>query len=125
MHGAERNRPREAEAPADGRGRGDGGGDLHGAEHEDRAAQPPQALRIELQPHQEQQQHDADLAEAQHRLGLRDQCQAPGSDCHARGEKAEHRAQAEALEDRHGDNARGEIDECLIEESVFGHAVLR
>ena len=47
-----------------------GGDDLHAAHAEDRPAQRPQALRVELEADEEQQHHDAELGEVQHRLRI-------------------------------------------------------
>ena len=96
--------------------------DLHAAEAENRAAQRPDPLRVELEPDQEKQQHDAELGDLQHRLRIRYQPQAPGPDRHAGDEVAEHRAQADALEDRHRDDSGGEVDERLLEKAVRFHA---
>ena len=112
---------RLAEQLRDARHRGDGDRHLYRAEAEDRAAQRPEALRVQFEADQEQQQHHAELGEVQHRLRLRDQAQAPGTDRHAGDEIAEHRAEAEPLEERHRDHAGGEIHQRLFEKALGFH----
>ena len=91
------------------------------AQAKDRAAQRPHALRVELQADEEEQQHHAELGELQHRLRIRDQAQAPGADDHAGDQIAEHRAQAQATKQRHGDHAGREIHQRLLEKAVVFH----
>jgi hypothetical protein len=97
-------------------------GHLRRPEAEDRAAQRPDARGVELEADEEEQEHDADRAEAEHRLRIGDQAQAPGADRDAGDEVAEHGTQSEPLENRHRDDPRGEIDECLLEEAVGIHS---
>ena len=66
-----------------------------------------QARQLELEPDDEEEEHDAELGDAAHRLGLADERQAGRADDDAGGEVAEHGAQAEAPEQRHGDHGRG------------------
>jgi hypothetical protein len=114
----------QAERPAERRHGGEGGGHLHRAHAEDRAAHLPQLPRLEIQSDEEEQQHDAKFREAADRLGVRHELRSPRADGHAGGEKAEHRAQTEAREQRHCDHAGGEVDERLVQETVIGHAGL-
>jgi hypothetical protein len=57
----------------------------------------------------------------EHRLRIRDQAQAPGPDHHAGDEIAEHRAQAQTTEQRHGEDAGHEIHQRLLEKAVVFH----
>jgi hypothetical protein len=100
---------------------GNGEHDLDCAQAEDRAPHRPHALRVELQAEQEQQQHDAEFGELQHRVRIRDQPQAPRPDRHTRDEVAEHRAQSEPLEQWNGDHACRQVDESLLEKTVGFH----
>jgi hypothetical protein len=108
----------EQRYPCNGSPRGE---HLRGAHAEDGAAQLPQPLRLELQADEEEEQHHAELGKVQHRVRIGDEAEAPGSDRHAGGEIAEHRAEADALEDRHGDHAGGEVDQGLLQKSVIFH----
>ena len=56
----------------------------------------PQALRIELEPDDEQHQHHAELGEVQDRLDVAHEPEAERADHAAGDEIAEHRAEAEA-----------------------------
>jgi hypothetical protein len=105
-----------------------GGGDQHlqAAEAEDRGAQAPQPLGLELEPHHEQHHHDAELGEVHHVLALAaDETEAERSDRDAGEQVAEHRAQSEPLGERHGDDGGGEVDEGLEEEAFSVHRVPR
>src|SRR2546430_656737 len=101
--------------------RRDGRHDLHAAEAEDRAPQRPDALRVELQADEKQQEHDAELGELQHGLRVRDEAQAPGPDRHAGDQVAEHRPQAEPLAQGHGNDACGQVDQGLLKKAVRFH----
>ena len=54
----------------------------------DGAAQAPQALGLQLQPHQKQHQHYAKLGKVQYVLHIGHQSQAPGANGNARGQVA-------------------------------------
>jgi hypothetical protein len=90
-----------------------GADDLGAAEAEDRLAHVPQGRGLDLQPDQEQQDDHAELGEL-HDVGLlADQRQGERPDHHAGDQVAQHRAQAQALGDRHGDDGGAEIDQGL------------
>ena len=112
---------RQPERDADAGDRRDGRHDLHAAEAEDRAPQRPDALRVELQADEKQQEHDAELGELQHGLRVRDEAQAPGPDRHAGDQVAEHRPQAEPLAQGHGNDACGQVDQGLLKKAVRFH----
>lgn len=57
----------------------------------------------------------------QHRFRLCDQSESPRPDRHAGHQIAEHRAQAETPEQRHHDDAGGEIDDGLLQKAVGFH----
>ena len=105
----------------DGRHCSGGERELHAAQAEDRAPDLPHARGVELEADQEQEQHHAELGEMQHGARLGDEAQSPGPDGDAGDEIAEHRARAEAREDRHRDDARAEVDERLLEKAVGVH----
>ena len=62
--------------------------------------------RLELQPDEEQHQHDAELGEVQDLLRVGDERQAPGPDGDAGDEVADDRAQPEQPRQRHGQARR-------------------
>ena len=70
--------------------------DLRAAQPEHGLAQRPQPRRLELQPDQEQQQHHAELGEAQRCLRVADDAEPPRADERAGGEVAQHRAELAA-----------------------------
>ena len=109
------------ERDADAGDRRDGRHDLHAAEAEDRAPQRPDALRVELQTDEKEQEHDAELGELQYGLRVRDEAQAPRPDRHAGDQVAEHRAQAEPLAQGNGNDAGGQIDQGLLKKAVRFH----
>ena len=91
--------------------------DLRRAEPEDVAAHREQPRRLELEPDDEQQEHDAELGDVADGLGLADERQAGRADGDAGGEVAEHGAEAEAPEQRHGDHRRGAEDQDRRQEA--------
>ena len=111
----QRRLPRKPEHPGAGREHDAGDADLRAAQAEDGPAQRPQPRRLELEPDQEQQQHDAELGDVQGRLDIADHGEPPRPDQHARGEIAQHRAQLEALEERHQQHGGEEENRCLVE----------
>ena len=116
--------PHDERLPERERRRGDRGDrhrDLHGSKAENRAAQRLDALEVELEADEEEQQHHAELRELQNPLRIGDQFESPGPDRHARHEITEHRAQSEAPEDRHGEHSGGEEDEGLLQKAVRFH----
>ena len=91
-----------------------GQSELQCAAAEHRRAHRPEALRLELEPDDEQHQHDAELGKMQDRLDVLDEPQSPRTDRHAGEEIAEDGAQAQALRERHAQHRRGEIDERVL-----------
>jgi len=70
----------------------------------------PKTRGLQLEPDDEQEQHHAELGEMQHLLRILDEGQAKGPDRRARHQIADHRAEAEPLEDRHRDHGGAEKD---------------
>ena len=95
---------------------------LQPAEAEDRAAQPPQQRRLQLQADQEQHHHHAELGEVHH-VARRpaEQPQAEGADGDAGQQVAEHRAQPQPLCERHRQHGRAEVDERLEQQARLAH----
>ena len=91
--------------------------DLRGARAEDGVPHHPQPGRLQFEPDHEQQQHDAELREVQDALDVFEKAQAPGANHDARGKVAEHGAQLEAPEQRHGDDRGREEDGDLCGEA--------
>ena len=89
---------------------------LCAAETEYRPAQHPQAARLQLQPDEEKQQHHPELGELQRGLDLPDHPEAEGTDQHAGAEIAEHRAELQALEERHEQHRSEKKDGRLFEQ---------
>src|SRR5215470_14996368 len=83
------------------------------ADDEDPAPELPQPLRLELEPDEEEQEHHAGLGDVAHLLDARDEPEAMGADERAGDEVTEHRAQAEPLEERDGDDDQGQEEERL------------
>ena len=95
---------------------------LEPAETEDRAPQPPQQGRLQLEPDKKQHHHDAELGEVQDVLAVlahQPEGERPNGD--ARHEIAQHRAQTESFGDGHRDHRCREVYQCLIEESFTVH----
>ena len=70
--------------------------------------QAPQPRRLHLQADDEQEHHDAELGDCRIAAGSCDQAQPERADREPGREVAQHRAEAQPPEDRHGDDARGE-----------------
>ena len=83
---------------------------LGGTESENRATQHPQARRLQFQANDEKQQHDADFREMQDVVDGGNELESAGTDDDAGREIAEHRAELEAPEQRHGNDRRGQED---------------
>jgi hypothetical protein len=93
-----------------------------GAAHaEDLALHGPQARGLELEPDDEQHQHDAELREVHRRLDVGDEFQPPRADRTARGEVPEHGAEAQPLGDRHAYDGRGQVDHHVERQAVLAH----
>ncbi len=92
---------------------------LRAAEAEYRPAQYPQAAGLQLEAHEEKQEHHAELGELQSGFDLPDHAEAEGADQHAGAEIAEHRAELQALEERH-EQHRGEEKNGSLFEEVHG-----
>ena len=106
-------------ASGDRRHRGDGGHDLHAAEAEDRAAQRPHALRrSSSSPIRNSSSTTPNSANSSTVFGSAIRPQSPRADRDAGDQVAEHRAEAEALEQRHRDHAGGEVDQRLLQKAV-------
>ena len=82
--------------------------DLGEAEAEDVAAHRPEPRGLHLEADDEEEHHDAELGDVQDRLRIVEEPEAERADREARREVAEHRAEAEPLEERHRDDRRGE-----------------
>ena len=80
--------------------------DLGRAQTENLLAHPPQALGPHLQADDEQEDDHAELSDVQDDFRLAEQGQAEGTDGDARRQIAEHRAQPDLAEYRHGHHAR-------------------
>ena len=91
--------------------------ELRRAEPEDVAAHRDQPRQLELEPDDEEQEHDAELGDAADGLGLADERQAGRADDDAGGEVAEDAGEAEAPEQRHGDHRRGAEDQHRRQEA--------
>ena len=95
--------------------------ELRRAEAEDRGPHGPEQSGAHFEPDEEQQDDDAELGEA-HDIGLiADEVQRERPDRGPGDEVAEDRAEARALGERHGEDARGEIDERLDQNLVGIH----
>ena len=79
---------------------------LGAAQAEHRTAQRPQARRLQLQADDEQQQHHAQFGKVQGGFDLADEAEHARTDQDAGNQIAQHRAQAQAFEQRHGDDRR-------------------
>ena len=99
---------------------------LRGAQPEDLAPQAPQPRRLHFQADHEQEHDDAELGDMQDRLRIGEQAEPERADDQPRGQIAEHRAEAEPLEDRHRDDAgrqqRHHLDEIVS--GRFRHHVM-
>jgi len=85
---------------------GAAGRDLHRAEAEDLLAHAPQPGRLHLQANDEQEHDDAEFGDVQDGLRVRKEAEPERPDDQPGGEIAEHRAQAQAPEQRHRDDTR-------------------
>ncbi len=104
-HGSPSARPPAASAAPD-------SAELQRAAAEHRPAHRPEALRLELEPDDEQHQHDAELGEVQDRLDVVDEPQAPGSDRDAGDQIARAPTPSpSALGERHAQHRRGQVDQ--------------
>lgn len=98
---------------------------LQQADAEHRLAHHPQAPRRQLQADDEQQQYHAHLGDLRDAFRVVHQAQHAGTDQHAGQQVAEHRAQLQALGQRHHEHRRDQEDHAGLEKtaSVF-HAQL-
>ena len=81
---------------------------LRQAQAEDLAPQRPEPGRLHLQPDDKQEHHHAKFGQVQDGAGLAKQAQAEGTDGQAGCQITQHRAQAQPLEQRHGQHARSQ-----------------
>src|SRR3990170_2335109 len=114
--GPRRPRRRHARAGDDAAEHDGAGEELAGAEPEHIPAQLPQALRLELEADQEQEEHDAELGEVQHALAVLDEAERVRPDGDPRHQVAEDGAELEALEQRHRHARGGQEDDRLLQE---------
>ena len=103
--GDERHHRRKSEQDADAGQQRAADGDLRHAEPEDLPPQAPQPRRLHLEPDDEQEHHHAELGDVQDRLRVGEQPQPERPDDEAGREIAQHRAEPDPLEQRHGDHA--------------------
>ena len=108
--------PREAERESQSEEGRTGRKHLRAPEAEHGTAQYPQAARLQLEAHQEKQEHHAELGELQRGFDLPDHAQAPGADQHPGAQIAEHCAELQALEERYEQHRGDEEDGSLFEE---------
>ena len=80
---------------------------LRGTESEYRAVQDPQPRRLQFEADDEKEKHDAEFREMQDVVDGGDELQPPRTDDDARSQVAEHRAELEASEQRHGNDRGG------------------
>ena len=100
--------PREAVKHPDG-GEEDGADHhLQAAEAEYLAAQPPQMRGLHFQTDDEQKHHHAKFGDMNNRLRIGDEPQPERANGKPGGEITQYRAEAEALEQRHGDHRRAQ-----------------
>ena len=77
---------------------------LQRAEPEDLLPEAPEPLRLHLEPDDEEEHHDAELGRVEDGLGIAHEPQHRRPDQDAAREVAQHRAEPQPLEDRHGDD---------------------
>jgi hypothetical protein len=91
--------------------------DLRRAEPEYGAPQTPEPRGLHFQPDDEKEHDNAELCDVQDCLRVGEQPEPEGADDEAGGEIAQHRAEPDALEDRHRDHAgrkqRHYLDEII------------
>ena len=88
---------------------------LRGAQAEHQAPHDPQARRLQLQPDDEEQQHDAELGDVRDAADVTDEVETPRADDETGGHVAEDRGQPREAEQRHRDDGRGQQDHGLGE----------
>ena len=94
--------------------------DLHQAEAENVLAQPPQPVRVQLEPDEEQQERDADFRHRHDRIGLADQPQHLRADDRSADNIAEGRAEPELAEYGDEDQRRAEHERAVHEQVACG-----
>jgi hypothetical protein len=110
--GDEGGNEREAERHADAGQRRHRAHHLDRAEPEDVLAHAPEPGGLHFQPDDEEEHHHAEFGDMDDRLRIGKETEAEGTDREPRGEIAEHRAEPDLLEDRHGrDACRQEHDD--------------
>ena len=97
---------------------------MHAAGAEHLAAHDPQARRRQLEADDEQQHHHAQLGHRHRALDVLDQLEPVRPHHRAGDEVTEHRAEAEAPEQRHGDHRRQQEDQDEFEIALLVHARL-
>ena len=107
-------RGRKADDHADRRDYRRGGEHLGQTHAEDRSAQYPQTRGPQLQADQKQQQHDTELGEVKDVLDAGDETETPRPDHHAGHQVTEYGPEAEAVEQGHRADRRGEKDRRLL-----------
>jgi len=95
-------------------------GKLRRAETENIAPHGEQAGKIELQPDQEQQQHDAELRDRQDGFGRTEDADAPRTDQHAGRQIRHDGGETDAARDRHADDRGGEQHDRERQKAEFG-----
>ena len=95
--------------------------DLADAEGEFPRPEARQLFEGQFEPDGEQQEDDAQLGQGFEHIGARDEGEAGRADQDAGHEVSQHGAQAEALEQRHADDGRGEQLKHIDQEGGIGH----
>ena len=122
QHAARRHahRPRQPHQHGNARDGRDGEHHLQSPQPQQLPAQLPQLVRLQLQTHQEQHHHHAELGHVLDALGLLAHQAEDRTDQDAGDQVAQDGAQPQSLGKRHGDGRRSQVDECA--EQQGGHA---
>jgi hypothetical protein len=90
---------------------------------EDRPAQAPHALGIELEADQKEHQHHAELGKVQDGFDVLHEAEAEGADHGACNQVAEHGAELEARCERHEQHGRSQVHHRVEQKAVVAHAL--
>ena len=107
--------PRRPEQGADDGEQDGADDDLQAAQAEDLPTQAPQVRGLHLQTDDEQEHHHPEFGNVDDGVRVGDQGQAVGADGQAGGQIAEHRAQAQSLEEGHGHDGGAQQGDDLDE----------
>ena len=111
----EGHRPRGPEQGADDGEQDGADDDLQAAQAEDLPTQAPQVRGLHLQTDDEQEHHHPEFGNVDDGVRIGDQGQTVGADGQAGGQVAEHRAQAQSLEEGHGHDGGAQQGDDLDE----------